>query len=142
MHVTIEHEEQMRFSAVNGQHRVTIDLPEAQGGTDRGFAPPQLFMAALGACIGGYVADYCRGVGVPCRGLRVDVRWEQASRPKRIGRIMAEVQLPAAELEPGRLAAIRRAAEQCLLHNTLRQAPHFGIEISAGPRVAESLSAA
>lgn len=131
MQLMIEHEEAMCFAAGSGEHRITIDLPEPQGGSGRGLAPPQLFMASLGTCIGVYVVDYCESVGVPSRGLKIHMRWEQMSRPKRIGRIHAEVLMPDADIEPQRLAAIRRVAEQCLLINTLRQAPAFDVDVTA-----------
>jgi len=131
MHVIVEHEEAMRFAARQGEHQVMIDLPEPQGGSGRGLSPPQLFMASLGACIGVYVVDYCQAVGISCRGMTVHMRWEQMSRPKRIGRIHAEVRMPAGNIESERLQAIRRVAEQCLLNHTLRQPPAFDIDVRA-----------
>lgn len=130
MELTIHHEEELRFAAHSGDHRLTIDLPEPLGGTGRGMTPPQLFVASLGACIGVYVVDYCETVGVSSQGLKVNMRWETADRPKRIGRIQADVTLPAGEVEPQRLAAIRRVAEQCLLHNTLKLTPEFDVSIT------------
>lgn len=130
MQLTITHEEELRFSAHSGDHRLVIDLPEPLGGTGRGMTPPQLFVASLGACLGVYVVDYCETVGVPSQGLKVQMHWEQSDRPKRIGRIRAEIELPEGDITPARLAAIRRVAEQCLLHNTLKEAPVFDIEIT------------
>jgi uncharacterized OsmC-like protein len=130
MELTIHHEEELRFSARSGEHDLTIDLPVPLGGTGRGMTPPQLFIASLGACLGVYVVDYCETIGVPSQGLKVQMRWEQTGRPKRIGRIRAEIMFPHADVTPARLAAIRRVAEQCLLHNTLRQAPEFDIAIT------------
>ncbi|HJW82526.1 MAG TPA: OsmC family protein [Acidiferrobacterales bacterium] len=130
MQLTITHEEELRFSAHNDDHRLVIDLPEPLGGTGQGMTPPQLFVASLGACLGVYVVDYCETVGVPSQGLKIQMHWEQSDRPKRIGRIRAEIELPEGDVTPARLAAIRRVAEQCLLHNTLKEAPAFDIEIS------------
>ncbi len=52
MPLTITHDEKLRFAAESGKHSLVIDLPEASGGTDAGFSPPQLFIASLGSCIG------------------------------------------------------------------------------------------
>ncbi len=130
MELTIHHEEELRFSAHSGDHRLIIDLPEPLGGTGQGMTPPQLFVASLGACLGVYVVDYCETVGVPSQGLKVMMHWEQSDRPKRIGRIRAEIMLPHGDVSPARLAAIQRVAEQCLLHNTLKEVPAFDIEIT------------
>ena len=91
MQLTITHEEELRFAAHSGEHRLVIDLPEPLGGTGRGMTPPQLFVASLGACLGVYIVDYCETIGVPSQGLRVQMHWEQSERPKRIGRIRAEI---------------------------------------------------
>lgn len=130
MQLTITHEEELRFAAHSGDHRLVIDLPEPLGGTGRGMTPPQLFVASLGACLGVYIVDYCETVGVPSQGLRVQMHWEQSGSPKRIARIRAEIEMPGEGIAPARLAAIRRVAEQCLLHNTLKEAPEFAIEFA------------
>ena len=130
MELTISHEEELRFSAHNGEHCLTIDLPIPLGGTGQGMTPPQLFVASLGACLGVYVVDYCETVGVPSQGLKVQMRWEQIDRPKRISRIRADIKLPHGEVAPARLAAIQRVAEQCLLHNTLKLTPEFDVSIT------------
>jgi len=52
MSITIQHHEDVRFSAHFGRHQVSIDLPESHGGQDSGMTPPHLFVAALGACAG------------------------------------------------------------------------------------------
>jgi len=142
MQLTITHEEELRFAAHSGEHRLVVDLPVPLGGTNRGMTPPQLFVASLGACLGVYIVDYCETIGVPSQGLKVEMHWEQTERPKRIARIRAEIRLPEEGITPARLAAIRRVAEQCLLHNTLKAAPEFDIEfMTAGAPQAVALSA-
>jgi putative redox protein len=142
MQLTITHEEELRFAAHSGEHRLMIDLPEPLGGTGRGMTPPQLFVASLGACLGVYIVDYCETIGVPSQGLRVQMHWEQSERPKRIGRIRAEIEMPEGGVAPARLAAIRRVAEQCLLHNTLKDAPQFTIEFTTAAPSAAAISVA
>ncbi len=136
MQLTITHEEELRFAAHvaahGSEHSLVIDLPIPHGGTNRGMTPPQLFIASLGACIGVYVVDYCETVNVPSQGLKVLMHWEQSDRPKRIARIRAEIVMPEEGIQPERMAAIRRVAEQCLLHNTLKNAPEFTIDFTPG----------
>jgi len=143
MQLTIHHEEELRFAAHCDDHRLVIDLPEPLGGTGRGMTPPQLFVASLGACLGVYVVDYCETVGVPSQGVKVHMRWEQSDRPKRIGRIRAQIDIPHAGISPARRTAIQRVAEQCLLHNTLKEMPVFDIAVTtADEAMAEAALAA
>jgi len=41
-----------RFEAIARNHRLISDQPLEDHGTDRGMTPPELFLAALGTCIG------------------------------------------------------------------------------------------
>ena len=130
MKLTISHQEEMRFCATNGTHHVTVDLPAHAGGTNLGMTPPDLFVSALGSCIGVYVVDYCEMVGIPHEGLRIHLEWKVSERPKRIGKLDAEVELPNATLTDEQEAGLREATERCLLHNTLQQAPRLSLRLS------------
>jgi uncharacterized OsmC-like protein len=96
MSITIQHHEDVRFSAHVGRHQVSIDLPESHGGQDSGMAPPQLFVAALGACAGVYAADHCDSQGIGYQGMRIELDWEIRDRPRRIGGVRVRIELPEA----------------------------------------------
>lgn len=54
----------MKFEAKNRSHSVIIDQPQASGGEDKGFTPPELFVDSLGSCIGVYVLGFCKNTGL------------------------------------------------------------------------------
>jgi len=117
------------FTAEQRGHTITIDLPPDKGGTDQGMTPPELLAAALGSCIGVYVTQYCKQVGLNCEGTTVDVDWEVTPEPMRIDRIRAVVKVPAGIPEERR-AAVMKAAEHCLIHRTLCSVPDVKIELA------------
>lgn len=130
MPITIEHHEDVRFTAQAGQHRVTIDLPESHGGSDSGMTPPQLFISALGACAGVYAADYCDSQGIDYRGMRITLDWDVHERPRRIGNVRVHIAMPNGSLTPAQIEGIRRSVGECLLHNTLAHRPGFEIDVT------------
>jgi ribosomal protein S12 methylthiotransferase accessory factor len=139
MSLTLEHQEDVCFSARFGEHEVTIDLPQSHGGQGRGMAPPQLFVAALGGCAGVYVADYCDSQGIDYRGMRLNVDWGYDDRPRRISSVRIRVELPDQALTPAQLQGMLDTVHQCTLHNTLAQRPQLDAEVVAA---ASALSSA
>jgi len=131
MSITIQHHEDVRFSAHFGGHQVTIDLPESHGGQDRGMSPPQLFIAALGACAGVYVADYCDSRAISYQGMRLDLDWSYKDRPRRIAGVKLRLELPTGPLAPEHAQGIQDSVQQCLLHNTLAHRPEIDVEITS-----------
>jgi uncharacterized OsmC-like protein len=129
MKLTITHQDELRFNASNGSHNVTIDLPIHSGGTDQGMTPPDLFVSALGSCIGVYVVDYCERVDIPHEGLCINLEWKVAEQPKRIGKLNADIVLPLVAMTPEYEEGLREATERCLLHNTLHQAPKMALNL-------------
>jgi len=119
----------MQFVAEVRGHKVTIDLPPSQKGTDAGPTPPELFIASLGSCIGVYVVGYLQAQRLPCDGVSVRMSWEEGKSPARIARISAEIKLPeGATPEHARMAL--KAAEMCKIHNTLKQKPEVRVSIA------------
>ena len=133
MSIMIQHHEDVRFSARCGSHHVTIDLPESHGGQDRGMTPPQLFITALGACAGVYVADYCDSQAISYQGMRLELDWNYMDRPRRIAGVRVRLELPSGPLTPDQEQGVRDSVQQCLLHNTLAHKPDFAVEfVSTG----------
>ncbi|MEM4246366.1 MAG: OsmC family protein [Candidatus Bathyarchaeia archaeon] len=110
------------------RHELVCDQPDRR---DEGMTPPELFAASLGACIGVYVENYCRQARIPVEGMTIDVEWDKEQNPARIGSIRVSVKVPGVRAR-GRLQAIRRAAESCLIHNTLKQPPQVSLTVEAG----------
>jgi len=129
MSIVIQHHEDVRFSAHHGDHQVTIDLPESHGGNNRGMSPPQLFVAAIGACVGVYVADYCDNHALEYQGMRLHLDWKYREKPRRISSVRVRVELPSGPLVAEHEQGIQNTVQQCLLHNTLAQKPEFAVHV-------------
>ena len=125
----VRYEGGMKFSAESRGHKVTTDLPGDLGGTDSAMMPPELLAASLGTCIGVYVAGYLKKVDIPPDGLTVEVDYDKTQDPVRIGRISAKVTIPDGVPEERR-AAVRKVAEQCMIHNTLCNLPEVELVLS------------
>jgi putative redox protein len=106
--ITTTYQGEMAFRTQLGDHVLTIDVPPAMGGRNRGPTPPELFVASLGSCVAAFVASYCERAGVDDRGLAVDVEYDKADDPTRLVNLRVVVRLPNATCGH-REAALRRA---------------------------------
>jgi putative redox protein len=109
-------------------HAVTSDMSPQDGGQDTGFAPVELFAGSLAACIAMMVQGYCdrceHGAGGD---VGVSLTVELADDPKRISAIVADVELPDGFPE-NRREAVRRVAEQCVIHESLKHPPRVDLD--------------
>ncbi len=110
-------------------HSVTIDQPTDNGGEDRAMTPPEMFAASMAACIGHYVANYCKQAGIDAGGLKVGADWATADKPRRIGELSFNVELP--NLPESRRKAVEKVAASCLLHATLEHPPKVLIRLES-----------
>jgi len=110
-------------------HSVSIDQPLDNGGADSAMTPPELFATSLAACIGHYVANYCKQAGIDTEGMKVEADWATADTPRRIGEMSFNVVLPG--VPDSRRKAVEKVASSCLLHATLEQAPELAITLQA-----------
>ncbi|KKR31818.1 MAG: hypothetical protein UT63_C0059G0001 [Candidatus Gottesmanbacteria bacterium GW2011_GWC2_39_8] len=127
MEMTISYKEGEKFIASCRGHEITIDQPLDNGGKDEGPTPPELFIASLGSCIGVYVLAYCKNAKINTEGMAINVKWEKAKDPDRIGTIKVDIKLP--EDVGKRKAALLKVAEHCLVHNTITHLPIIEITL-------------
>jgi putative redox protein len=118
----------LRFTTEIRGHLVPTDQPAYAGGGDSAAAPLELMAAALGGCIALYAHQFCQAREIPQPGMRVEVRWETAKSPGRIGRFDVRVILPA-ELPQEYRTAIERAVRSCPVHNTLTHPPEIDVQL-------------
>ncbi len=126
--ITVTRKERQAFAIRVRRHSVTSDMSPGDGGQDAGFAPVELLAGSLGACIAMMVQGYCETHGYTGGDVAVNLTVELADDPKRIGAIVADVELPPGVPEDRR-AAVRRVAEQCVIHHTLTHPPRLDIDI-------------
>lgn len=108
-----------------------VDLPAQRGGTDKGLSPPEHLIASLGACVGVYVREFAAARNIPHEGFHIELDWDRAEKPERIGSISIRLHMPCKVPEQYREPLIR-AAEQCVVHNTLRIAPQVTLALAEG----------
>ncbi|OGL40795.1 MAG: hypothetical protein A3C43_00535 [Candidatus Schekmanbacteria bacterium RIFCSPHIGHO2_02_FULL_38_11] len=128
MEMTISYKGGKKFVAPCRSHNIVIDQPLDNDGKDEGPTPPELFIASLGSCIGVYVLAYCKNAGIKTEGMAINVKWEKAKNPDRIGEIKVDIKLP--EDVGKRKAALLKVAEHCLIHNTIHHQPKIEINLS------------
>jgi uncharacterized OsmC-like protein len=64
MELAVQHVDGLRFLATADEHTVVVDAVPEDGGGGTAFSAPQLFVAALGACMLEFVVNSCRLRGV------------------------------------------------------------------------------
>ncbi|RLC63912.1 MAG: hypothetical protein DRI48_08035, partial [Chloroflexi bacterium] len=60
MKLTVQHVDGLRFRATAREHTVAVDAAPEDGGGGTALSAPQLFAAAVGACILEFVVNSCR----------------------------------------------------------------------------------
>jgi uncharacterized OsmC-like protein len=126
MKLTVQHVDGMRFLAATDEHAVVVDASPGDGGGGTAMSAPQLFVAALGACILEFVANSCRLRGVPVESLSVEIEYEEVPKPRRVGAVEAKICIepdPPEEVKRRLLGVARHAS----LVNTLERPPEVDI---------------
>jgi putative redox protein len=129
--ITLKHEKGLCFSVQVRGHRFLVDMPEESKGEDQGPSPSDLLAASLGACMGTHMVLYSETAGLSLGGMEMNLVYnliEEQGR-KRIQTVTIDVVLPK---DPGeRSAALLRAAQSCMVRNTLEKGLTIDLEITA-----------
>jgi len=124
----VTYETDARCVAESRGHQIIVDQPTENHGTDEGMTPPELLLASLGTCAIYYAAEYLRRNNLPAQGMQVFVDAEKASAPARLGRFNIRVVIPQVS-DAAHLEGTRRAAEKCLVTNTLLVTPEITLTV-------------
>jgi uncharacterized OsmC-like protein len=124
--ITVARKAPREFTIRVRAHEVASDMSEKDGGRDAGPSPVELLGGALGACIAMMAQAYCDRHGYGDVGVSLTL--EMADDPKRVGAVVVDVELPK-EVPHDKKDAIRRMAERCPVHETLRNPPRVDIDI-------------
>ena len=125
--ITVNRKDGLEFNIRVRGHDVTSDLSERDGGRDRGPSPAELLAGSLGTCIAMMVQGYCQRHGYD-GDVGVSLTMELADKPKRIGRFVVDLELPDGVPEDKK-EAIKRVAQRCPIHETLKSPPGLDIEV-------------
>jgi hypothetical protein len=126
MKTMVQHVDGLRFLAAAGPHAMVVDAAPEDGGSGTAMSAPQLFAAALGACILEFVANSCRLREIPVERLSLELGFEELKRPRRIGPLEAVLSI---EPEPPNDAKQRLVgvARHATLVTTLLRPPEVVI---------------
>ncbi|MBF0252726.1 MAG: OsmC family protein [Candidatus Omnitrophica bacterium] len=119
-----------KFVSKTRDFEILTDLPEEKGGTNTAISPNELFIASIASCMGTFVAKYLKTIDVDAQGLAINVDYDFADDPRRIGKIDIQINIPKNEKAQTRIDVIKRSAEQCPMHNTLHFPPEINITIN------------
>jgi hypothetical protein len=107
--ITVDHGHADTFSIGVRDHRLTVDQPVADGGSDAGPTPTELFVASLAGCVAHYARRYLALHDLPQKGLRVIADYDLAFRPTRVGRIRLILVVPDGQATLRKPAGTARA---------------------------------
>jgi uncharacterized OsmC-like protein len=127
--LTVQHVDGLRFLATAAGRAMVVDAAPEDGGAGTALSAPQLFAAAVGACLLEFVTNSCRLRGIPFERLSLELAAEETKRPRRIGAIEATI-----HIEPEPPADVKRrlvgVARHATLANTLVRPPEVIIRFA------------
>jgi uncharacterized OsmC-like protein len=119
-----------RFELQVRGHRLLCDQPVADGGTDQGPTPTELFVASLAACAAFYARRFLARHHLEAAGLRVQAAYTMSpDRPARVATITLRLLLPQPLAENHRRALLA-VVDHCTVHNSLRIPPQVRITLT------------
>jgi putative redox protein len=117
----------VRFDADIRGHRLVFDQPIADGGSDLGPTPTEVFVASLAGCVAYYATRFLERHGQRSDGLRVGAGFTMAAHPSRVESV--ELVLSVPDLPEGLRAPLLAVVDHCTVHNSLRLAPAVQIDL-------------
>lgn len=127
--ITVTHKAGGEFAVRVRGHELSSDMSASDGGRDAAPSPVELLAGSLGACIAMMVRQYCKRHGYTDGEPSVSLTLELADSPKRVAGFVVDVELPNGVPEDKK-EVIRRMAELCPVHETLRNPPRVDIDIT------------
>jgi uncharacterized OsmC-like protein len=128
--LSVTHQTGDRFQLQVRGHRVLCDQPSADGGTDQGPTPTELFVASLAACATFYARRFLARHDLEAAGLRVEAAYTMSpDRPARVDTITLWLLVPQ-PLEENRRRALLAVVDHCTVPNSLRISPEVRVMLS------------
>ena len=137
MELTVNYLGDVQFEAEARGHKIVCDQPFDNGGADEGMTPPEFLLASLATCAGFYAVQYLKVRNLATEGVKVKVACDKVLGPARLDNFVVTIETPCV-LSDKDVEGVRRAAEKCLVKNTMLIPPAMSVVIS--PAVAEVAS--
>jgi putative redox protein len=132
--LSVAHQAGDRFELQVRGPRLLCDQPVADGGTDQGPTPTELFVGSLAACVGFYARRFLARHHLDAAGLRVEAAFTMSpDRPARVAIITLRLLLTQA-LEENRRRALLAVVDHCTVHNSLRTPPEVRVRLAEPAR--------
>lgn len=123
MKITLLGEDAIRLEPVPGP--LTIEAPTA----DMSYSPFHMLASGLASCTFSALYSWATHVDLSVDDLTLEVQWKFADDPHRVSDMLLMFDWPS--LPATRLAAAKRVAELCTIHETLLHPPQITIAASS-----------
>lgn len=130
MSLLIKYLEKKKFEVECRDHKITIDQPKSENGSNQGMNPIEIFNASLASCAAFYAMTFLSRRIKDLKGLEVESSWSFAENPHRIGEISLSVKLPVKISESERKGLLR-SVEHCTIKNTLEYPPKIIVTLNS-----------
>src|SRR5512133_4354687 len=128
--LSVAHQAGDRFQLQVRGHQLLCDQPPADGGTDQGPTPTELFVASLAACVAFYARRFLARHHLEAAGLRVEADFTMSpDRPARVATITLRLLVPR-PLEPNRRRALLAVVDHCTVHTSIRTPPEVRVTLA------------
>ncbi len=123
MKISLIAEDAIRLEPIPGP--MTIEAAAA----DQLYSPFHMLASGLAFCTFSVLASWASNAKLSPDDIAVEVRWDFAEDPHRLGNIEMKIDWPS--LPPQRQNAACRVAEQCAIHATLSHSPTLKTTVTA-----------
>jgi len=124
----VKHEGGTRFTATTGAYTVVAGKGDPNTGQD-GMRPGQLFVAALGMCIGVTLRAYCENHDIPYEGMSIEMEREDTEDGRRLKLVRIQVNMPT-QLSDKDLQVLNRVAHRCYVGQSIKNGAEMEIDVS------------
>jgi len=124
MKITLVGEDSIRLEPLAGP--MTIEAAS----DDQLYSPFHMLASALAFCTYSVLASWAANAKLDPLDIKVDVRWDFAEDPHRVGNIAMRIDWPS--LPAQRQSAASRVAELCAIHGTLMHSPKVETTVVTG----------
>jgi uncharacterized OsmC-like protein len=120
--ITLLDEGRLRVEAVPGP--LTVEAASAE----RVYSPFHMVASSLATCIYSVLASWAQTARIELDGLVIEVGWEFADTPHRVGRYDVLLSWPG--LPDDRRVAAQRVVALCPIHGTFHHPPTIVVEVA------------
>ena len=132
MTATVTYESNLRTTCLHLQSGSAIetDAPTDNKGKGERFSPTDLIATGLGACMITTMGIKAQSMDIALDGAMVEVTKVMVSDPRRIGKIIAHVTMPALNLDEKTIEILERVARTCPVERSLHPDVELDIQFN------------